>query len=119
MSQERLFLEKRKRESSNKDNKGVVTNNPDKPHVEVKPLDKLAVVVPASAKVITAEVPFEIRPINHNDEEVNVKGFIAAPLSKVPLTPDFYTSYGGGRVGGGGISRESLRRAKRKAKRKE
>ncbi len=49
----------------------------------------------------------------------NGDGYVAggrAVQITVPLTSFFETSIGGGRVGGGGTSREALQRAKRKLK---
>lgn len=49
----------------------------------------------------------------------NVIKIIAdVPTTRIPLTPTFAVRHGGGRIYGGGVSEESLRRAKRKAKRR-
>lgn len=50
------------------------------------------------------------------DYEDNGYGSERAIQVTVPLTPFFRIAIGGGRTGGGGTSREALRRAKRKMK---
>lgn len=43
---------------------------------------------------------------------------VIAPVVKKPITAVYHTGWGGGRTGGGGTSKESLRRAKQKGKKK-
>lgn len=114
---ERRCFESRKITPNSRSNNGVVHNASDVPLVERKTLGKLAVFTPGNrfsgvvdghliARGETIEARYSIN-----------RGVIVVPTTEVPLTGIFYTGHGGGRVGGGGLSQEALRRARKKARR--
>lgn len=86
-------------------NEGRLVSNPP----DVPPIAKREFRFPCQEK-------FSSRFLWDPDYEDNGHGSERAIQVTVPLTPFFRIAIGGGRTGGGGTSREALRRAKRKMK---
>lgn len=102
-------------------NHGGVRNNPDVPVVEVERVAKLDIFVPnIDGHSVTPTGLAETNPasfeIGFVTTKVTTRGIRVVPLVRKPLIPVYQTSHGGGRIGGGGTSKEALRRAKRKIK---
>lgn len=100
-----------------RDNHGPVHHHSDTQKVTTKPLERLVTFVPnQNGRHSIPNGLVRVSPFTLNDRKVPVNGVDVIPLARQPLTPAYKTSIGGVRVGGGGTSREALRRAKRKIK---
>jgi len=101
---------------SNHKNNGIIHRAPLAPPTRIETLIKQSIIV-ITNKNIYSDKPCKISiskiDIKHNRM---ARAFNITPLTKVCLTPIFRISVGGGRIGGGGTSKESIRRAKRKVK---
>ncbi len=112
-------LNGRKTFPRNRNNRGEVHYRPDVPVVQAERVGrgKLDIFVPKRARATSTGL-YEMKSWAKTAlKDGSTTGKVLTPVTKMPLTPVFETSHGGKRVGGGGTSREALRRAKRKAKR--
>ncbi|MBI2019843.1 hypothetical protein HYS94_00270 [Candidatus Daviesbacteria bacterium] len=116
MTGERIEFQGRKIGQPTRENSGVVHRGPDTPQVPTGGLNKLAVLIPGSRNLSVPEDNFMMEAEEIQELFRTQKGHRVIPVTRRPLTQFFYTSTGGGRVGGGGMSTEALRRAKRKAR---
>lgn len=98
-------------------NKGRTRHPSDAPTPDRTELFKLAVTSNFCPSDVGSDGSSIVRPVFQVDKFGDVRERIARiPIVCKPLTPVFHTTVGGGRVGGGGTSREALQRAKKKAK---
>lgn len=101
------------------DNRGPSHRPPDRPAPRTYQLPESATFLPVNGHGIPPSqrhVAINEAYIKEGQYGESVRGFTATPITQEPLTPPFYTSAGGGRVGGGGTSRKTVRTARRKAK---
>lgn len=95
-----------------------VHNGPDVPSVQFRGINRLGIFIPnGHGHIIPTELE-EIGSITIKKGHASARGIVIVPLRREPLVPLFQTSHGGRRFGGGGISKEALRRAKRQMKRR-
>ena len=99
-------------------NRRAADNKPDVPATEVKSVRDLANFVPDrnGQSVIPVGLVETTRTRSKDQLGRVVWGTVVTPLVRKPITPTFETSHGGRRVGGGGTSREAIRRAKKKSR---
>lgn len=96
-----------------RDNSGVIRHSSDAPTPVRTELPELAF----ASNFHPSDRHTTIGPVFQIEKDGGVQKRIARiPNVCEPLTPVFHTGFGGGRVGGGGTSKEALQRAKRKAK---
>lgn len=102
--------------STDRNNGGVIHNNPDTSPVRFNRLRKIAVTVPAVRFQGSHHASVDIRPTSLPSGHLGgrIEAVRVVPLAREPIQEVFRTSVRGGRVGGGGTSKEALQRAKRK-----
>ena len=98
-------------------NRGPATYNPDAPQIERVPLRKLRVVFPSSLPVNPPKGSV-IEAILKDFGRGVSEGQRITPCTTQPLFESRYTPIRGGRVIGGGTSREALRKARRKSRKR-
>lgn len=106
----------RKTVPQSRENRGPVSNTPNVPIISKETLRGLETVfygtIPSSDGIFEIQQA-ALEPGRYNP---STKVCVLTPVSRLPLRTVFQVGHGGGRAYGGGTSRESLRRAKRKAK---
>lgn len=100
-----------------RENRGVVKGSPDASPVKLDPLMELATFVPGKAASVDSLGSVIATKKVVNIDHTPTSGYKVTPQAEIPIIPTFYTTRGGGRVGGGGMSTEALRRAKRNSRR--
>ncbi len=91
-------------------------NAPEAPSVSLRTIKGLTIEVPGRIPTVNGHVRIE-KVIKDGGYGREIIVFEMSPRTKEPLKPVFKNRKGGRTVGGGGTSKEALRRAKQKAKR--
>jgi|WetSurMetagenome_2_1015567.scaffolds.fasta_scaffold07269_6 hypothetical protein len=106
----------RKTFPTNQDNHGIINNPSGVPHQETTTFSQSAIIVLSNRNVCIDSTKFNIKRDKKRIRGIVVKVYKIAPVIKKEIKPIFITSVGGGRVGGGGTSKEAIRRVKRHIK---
>lgn len=113
-SREQLPISRRGIPPHDFDNNGITHNPSARPLVSRKPLGEMGVKIIPNGRPTSSSNSFESKSTTVESFGIKKSAIKLIPLADKPLTQVFQTSVGGGRVYGGGTSKEALQRAKRK-----
>jgi hypothetical protein len=116
--QENSSISSRKNIPHDFDNRGVTHHPSERPSVSKESLNEISVKIISNGHSISSSGSgvFKSEPTTIKQFGTEKPAIRIIPVVKKPLMPVFETSVRGGRIYGGGTSKEALRRAKRKKK---
>lgn len=111
---EQLPISHRKHVPHDFDNHGITNNPSERSSVLREPLQEIGATIVLNGHPIGNSEFFELRPTTVKHFKTEKPATKSIPLTIEPLITVFQTPVGGGRIYGGGTSKDALRRAKRK-----
>ncbi len=94
----------------------LVTNPPDYPQAGSTEINNLSTIHPSTAR-ISPDSTLQPSPTRIKTAFGIIEGRRLTPIATLPLTRAAYCDVRGGRIIGGGTSKEAIRKAKRKSRR--